>query len=85
MEERSDEEFFSTFIDMMRAAMPDKVITNFVFIAEVVSNDNNELSIVTSTGMTPWLAQGMLRAADDMIISGQHMYSDYAEDEEEEE
>lgn len=83
MEERNEEEVFTTFIDMMRAAMPDKVITNFVFVAEVVSNEDNELSIVTSSGMTPWLAQGMLNAAEDMILTGQHMYSDYSEDDDE--
>lgn len=83
MDESNDEEFLGTFIDMMRAAMPDKVITNFVFVAEIVSNENNELSIATSNGMTPWLAQGMLQAAEDMILTGQHLYSDYSEDEEE--
>lgn len=83
MDESNEEEVLGTFIDMMRAAMPDKVITNFVFVAEVVSNDNNELSIATSNGMTPWLAQGMLQAAGDMIVTGQYLYSDYSEDEEE--
>jgi hypothetical protein len=83
VDNESDDSIFKTFIDMMRASMPDKVITNFVFVAEVVSNDNNELSIVTSNGMTPWLAQGMLTAAGDMIIGGQEVY--FADDEEEEE
>lgn len=68
---------------MMRASMPDKVITNFVFVAEVVSNENNELSIVTSNGMTPWLAHGMLDAAGDMILGGQEVY--FADDDEEDE
>ena len=71
-----NEDFLTTFIDMMRAAMPDKVIANFVFIAEVVSNDNNVLNIVTSNGMTPWLATGMLQSAEDMILSGQLSYDD---------
>lgn len=85
MDNENDEAIFKTFIDMMRASMPDKVITNFVFVAEVVSNDNNELSIVTSNGMTPWLANGMLHAASDMIIGGQEVYfADDDEDEEEE-
>lgn len=59
MDERdSEDSILATFIDMMRASMPDKVITNFVFVAEVVGNRDNELSIITSSGMTPWLAQG---------------------------
>lgn len=69
-EHNSEDSILATFIDMMKASMPEKVITNFVFVAEVVSNQDNELSIITSSGMTPWLAQGMLTAAEDMIISG---------------
>lgn len=66
----SDDPFLATFLGMMKDAMPDRVIANFVFVAEVVSGQDNELSVVTSNGMTPWLAQGMMRAAEDMIASG---------------
>ena len=83
MGESNDDSTFSTFIDMMRASMPDKVITNFVFVAEVVSNSNNELSIVTSPSMTPWLAHGMLSSAEDMILAGVDTY-DFDGDEEDE-
>lgn len=76
-----NDDYVSTFIDMMKAAMPDKVITNFVFIAEIVSNEDNRLNILTSNGMTPWLAQGMLNAAEDMIISGVDSFIDDAEEE----
>lgn len=79
-EDNGEESFLQTFIDMMKAEMPDKVITNFVFIAEVVSNQNNELSIVTSTGMTPWLAHGMLRAAEDMVMTGSDSFFSDDED-----
>lgn len=75
-EEPNDDSYLDTFIDMMRAAMPDKVITNFVFVAEIVGDKDNELSIVTSNTMTPWLAQGMLKAAEDMIISGVNSFID---------
>lgn len=78
---KDDEDFFiSTFVDMMRDSMPDKLITNFVFIAEVVGNKDNELSIVTSAGMTPWLAQGMIKAAEDMVISGVDSFIDESDD-----
>jgi hypothetical protein len=66
----NDDSFLSTFLDMMKDAMPDRVIANFVFVAEVVSGQNNELSVITSNGMTPWLADGMLSAAKDMISDG---------------
>lgn len=81
MDERdSEDSILATFIDMMRASMPDKVITNFVFVAEVVGNRDNELSIITSSGMTPWLAQGMLTAAEDMIVSGIDSFIDSSEE-----
>jgi hypothetical protein len=66
----SEDPFLATFLDMMKDAMPDKVIANFVFVAEVVSGQDNELSVVTSNGMTPWLAGGMLSAASEMIADG---------------
>lgn len=69
-DEVNDNSYLNTFIDMMKAAMPDKVIANFVFVAEVVSGQDNELSVVTSNGMTPWLAGGMLSAASEMIAEG---------------
>lgn len=66
----SDDEFLTKFLDIIKDAMPDRVVANFIFIAEIISNDNSELSIVTSNGMTPWLAQGMIHSAEDMIING---------------
>ncbi len=66
----SEDPFLTIFLDMMKDAMPNRVIANFVFVAEVVSGSDNELSVVTSNGMTPWLAQGMLTAAGDMIADG---------------
>jgi hypothetical protein len=81
MDDRNSEDsIIATFIDMMRDSMPEKVITNFVFVAEVVGNKDNELSIITSTGMTPWLAQGMLKAAEDMVISGVDSFIDESDD-----
>lgn len=65
-----NEDYVNIFIDMIKGAMPDKVITNFVFVAEIVSNEDNRLNIITSNGMTPWLAQGMLSAAEEMVLSG---------------
>lgn len=76
----NEDPFLATFLGMMRDAMPDRVIANFVFIAEVVSGQENELSVVTSNGMTPWLAQGMMQAAGDMIAAGIESTFDDEED-----
>lgn len=76
----NEDPFLATFLGMMRDAMPDRVIANFVFIAEVVSGQENELSVVTSNGMTPWLAQGMMQAAGDMIAAGIDSTLDEEED-----
>lgn len=81
--ENNEDAFLALFIDIMKDAMPDKVIANFVFVAEIVSNQNSELSVVTSNGMTPWLAQGMIRAAEDMIVSGVDSILDSGEEDDE--
>lgn len=77
----NEDPFLATFLGMMKDAMPDRVIANFVFVAEVISGQDNELSVVTSNGMTPWLAHGMLNAAEDMIALG--IDSTVCEDDEE--
>jgi hypothetical protein len=79
----SEDPFLATFLNIMKDAMPDRVIANFVFVAEIVSGQDNELSVVTSNGMTPWLAHGMLSAAEDMIACGvDSTIPDDAEDDE---
>ena len=74
--EENEETVLLKFVDMMKEAMPDKVISNFLFVAEVVGNDDNRLSILTSTAMTPWL----LRVAMDMVINGQDTFTDDEDD-----
>ena len=70
MTDSNGEEFSDDFIDMMKSSMPDKIISNFIIIAEVVGDCSSELSIVTSPAITPWLAQGMLQAAEELILTG---------------
>ena len=81
----SNEEFSEDFIDMMKSSMPDRIISNFIIIAEVVGECSSELSIVTSSAITPWLAQGMLQAAEELILTGTvtHALDDDDEDDEE--
>jgi hypothetical protein len=56
----------NAFLDIVKKAMPDKIIANFIIVAEMVDGTNTELSIFVSESMTPWLATGMLQAAMDL-------------------
>lgn len=67
MAEDDDQEVFE---ELIRSVMPESVISNFIVVAEVVNNDDEELSIVMSDRMTPWMASGMLKFASDMIMDG---------------
>ena len=62
----------NTFQDLIGSVLPDRLITNFIVVAEVMDSTNEELSIVMSDGMTPWLAVGMLKSAVDMV-NGEHI------------
>lgn len=59
-----------TFREVLNAAMPDAVITNFIFVAEIVKENGTEMTIAMSDGITPWLAKGMLECAKDLISEG---------------
>lgn len=59
------------FASIIKAALPDRMITNFVLVAEIIDNDNEELSIFMSDRMTPWLAMGMLKSAEQIVKDGQ--------------
>lgn len=79
------EETNNTFLDIVKKAMPDKIIANFVVVAEMVDGTNTELSIFVSESMTPWLASGMLQAAMDLVADGQQSIIEDDEDEDDEE
>lgn len=55
------------FAEIIREAMPDHVITNFVLVCEVVNEEGTELTVAHSESMTPWLANGMLLSAQDLL------------------
>jgi hypothetical protein len=59
---------------LMRDILPSKLVTNFIIVAEVASNESSELSVSVSAGMSPWLASGMLECASEMIMSGECSY-----------
>lgn len=66
----SEEEDF--FQELIRAAMPGRVISNFVLVCEVLTEDGAELSISTSESLTPWLGIGMLQSAQNMLQDPQN-------------
>ena len=71
------------FDSFVRDSLPDKLIANFIIVAEIVTESGTELSISCSMSMTPWLASGMLRSAEDMILSGENSVLDEGFGEEE--
>jgi hypothetical protein len=72
------------FDSFVRDSLPNKLVSNFIIVAEIVNEAGTELSISCSTSMTPWLASGMLRSAEDMILSGENSFMDEGFSEEEE-
>ena len=47
--------------------MPDRVISNFVLVCEILSEDGSELTVAHSDSITPWLGLGMLLSAQDIL------------------
>lgn len=51
-------------------AVPDgSIVTNWIIVVETTDGLSNELHMVTSEGMTPWLAYGMLAASSQIAAS----------------
>lgn len=69
--DNNDQLINGLFEELVREILPETVITNFFLIAEVVSEDGTDLSLTVSPNLTPWLALGMVRSAEQMIISGE--------------
>lgn len=67
MSEFSNED--DAFESIIKDALPDKIITNFVLIAEIYDDDGEELTVFMSDKMTPWLALGMLKSATQTVTS----------------
>lgn len=55
------------FSQIVKDALPGKMITNFIVVAEILDESTEHLSMFTSDRMTPWLAKGMLNSAIDMV------------------
>lgn len=70
MGENFDDFVKIAFEEMTRQLGGRGVISNFVVVAEVVEGDSTDIAISFSDNMTPWLADGMLRAASTMVAHG---------------
>jgi hypothetical protein len=68
-----EEEF--DFDELVKGALPERLITNWVLIAETTDGDHQDLHVVSSPGVTSWLAQGMINCAGDIILT--NSYSTY--------
>lgn len=53
---------------LIRSATNGRVISNFVFVVEMVGSEGADIEIFVSETMTPWLAGGMLGYAGDLIL-----------------
>lgn len=53
--------------DLIRGAMPETIVTNYIVVAETLGPDGPQISIGMSDNMTPWLATGMLQFGLDML------------------
>jgi len=52
---------------LIKESLPDSIVTHFVAILEVTEGMTQDLRLVMSDGMTPWLANGMLISASRLV------------------
>ena len=75
MEEENNETPVDKEIEeLLRGALPQSLVTNFVLIAEIVSDSDQELVLTISDSMTQWLANGMLETAMEMMRAGEYQF-----------
>jgi hypothetical protein len=74
MSEEEEWAFRQQFESLIKDILPAKLVTNFIIVAEVANDTSSELSVSVSSGMSPWLANGMLEFASDIIMSGDCIY-----------
>lgn len=62
--------------NIIRDALPNVVVTNFVLVAEILNESDTSLFISMNDGMTPWLAQGMLQCGMELISDSNNFGDD---------
>lgn len=71
------------FRKMINDALPEVMVTNYVVIAEIVSENGTDLQMILSDGITPWLASGMLEFGSDMLYGSQTEFHSISEEDDE--
>jgi hypothetical protein len=69
------------FKSLVEQVLPNKLITNFILIAEVADDKSTQLSVSVSDNMTPWLGAGMVQSAMEIMLSGEYNFHDSEESE----
>ena len=70
------------FDKMVGEAFPQKIVTNWIIVAETMSESGQDLHIATSDHMSSWLAQGMINCAGDIILTNSYSAHEGDTDEE---
>lgn len=65
------DEINEVFKELIKKGMPEKIISNFVVVAEINDSDGAELHVIVSDGITPWTSIGLLQYAMDMVAIGE--------------
>ena len=73
-EENNETPVYKEIEELLRGALPQSLVTNFVLIAEIVSDSDQELVLTISDSMTQWLANGMLETAMEMMRAGEYQF-----------
>jgi len=79
MDEKFEEFVRVAFEEISQNIGKGSIVTNFVVVAELVDGESSDIAMSFSDGMTPWLADGMLRAAADMVSRGKWEIRDNGE------
>lgn len=70
------------FTSMIKEVTEGNLVTHFVMILEVMTEEGMDLRIASSESLTAWQALGMLGVANDMISTG-YMINNYPKEDEE--
>lgn len=72
--ESSEVDDQSDFSKIMQDVLPKQVVTNWIVVAETMTEHGPDIHVQTSDAMTTWLATGMLQFASEVVLN-----SGYAE------
>lgn len=59
---------------LLNGVFTNLLVTNYIVIMEVASDQSTELMLSVSESMTPWLAHGMMELGIDMMRSGDYNF-----------